>query len=166
MDEAKRLVELIPRLRRYARALVGERSSADDLVQDTLERAWAKLHLYRRGTDLRAWLFTVMHNVHVNRVRATRPTDLLEDEMPELAQRAPQGDALLVRDLDRAIARLPSEQRAVLLLVTLEEMSYEEVARALNVPIGTVMSRLSRAREKLRVMMLGQSATAKLKVVK
>ena len=71
-----------------------------------------------------------------------------------------------MRDLDRAIARLPSEQRAVLLLVTLEEMSYEEVARALNVPIGTVMSRLSRAREKLRVMMLGQSAAAKLKVVK
>src|SRR5438874_8680159 len=166
MNEAERLVELIPRLRRYARALVGDRASADDLVQDTLERAWAKLHLYRRGTDLRAWLFTVMHNVHVNKVRATRVTDTLEDEHPELAQRAPQGDALLVRDLDRAIARLPSEQRAVLLLVTLEEMSYEEVARALNVPIGTVMSRLSRAREKLRVMMLGQSATAKLKVVK
>lgn len=166
MNEAQRLVELIPRLRRYARALVGDRATADDLVQDTLERAWAKLHLYRRGTDLRAWLFTVMHNVHVNRVRATRPTDMLEDEMPELAQRAPQGDALLVRDLDRAIARLPAEQKAVLLLVTLEEMSYEEVARALGIPIGTVMSRLSRAREKLRAMMLGQSATAKLKLVK
>ena len=166
MNEAQRLVELIPRLRRYARALVGDRATADDLVQDTRERAWAKLHLSRRGTDLRAWLFTVMHNVHVNRVRASRPTDLLEDEMPELAQRASQGDALLVRDLDRAIARLPTEQRAVLLLVTLEEMSYEEVARALNVPIGTVMSRLSRAREKLRVMMLGQSAAAKLKLVK
>ena len=166
MNEAQRLVDLIPRLRRYARALVGDRASADDLVQDTLERAWAKLHLYRRGTDLRAWLFTVMHNVHVNRVRATRPMDMLEDEMPELAQRAAQGDGLLVRDLERAIARLPAEQRAVLLLVTLEEMSYEEVARALAIPIGTVMSRLSRAREKLRLMMLGQSAAAKLKVVK
>jgi RNA polymerase sigma-70 factor (ECF subfamily) len=166
MNEAERLVELIPRLRRYARALVGDRASADDLVQDTLERAWAKLHLYRRGTDLRAWLFTVMHNVHVNKVRATRVTDTLEDELPELAQRASQGDALLVRDLDRAIARLPSEQRAVLLLVTLEEMSYEDVARALGIPIGTVMSRLSRAREKLRLMVLGQSAAAKLKVVK
>ena len=167
MDEAKRLVELIPRLRRYARALVGERASADDLVQDTLERAWAKLHLYRRGTDLRAWLFTVMHNVHVNRVRATRPVDPLEDEMPELAQRGTQADALLVRDLDRAIARLPADQRAVLLLVTLEEMSYEEVARTLGIPIGTVMSRLSRAREKLRTMMLGQTPTStKLKLVK
>jgi RNA polymerase sigma factor (sigma-70 family) len=166
MNEAERLVELIPRLRRYARALVGDRATADDLVQDTLERAWAKLHLYRRGTDLRAWLFTVMHNVHVNRVRASRVTDTLEDEMPELAQRAPQGDALLVRDLDRGITRLPAEQRAVLLLVTLEEMSYEQVARTLGIPIGTVMSRLSRAREKLRAMMLGQPVTAKLKVVK
>src|SRR5438874_7462269 len=166
MNEAERLVELIPRLRRYARALVGDRASADDLVQDTLERAWAKLHLYRRGTDLRAWLFTVMHNVHVNKVRATRVTDTLEDELPELAQRASQGDALLVRDLDRAIALLPAEQRAVLLLVTLEEMSYEEVAHDLGIPIGTVMSRLSRASEKLRMMMLGQGAAAKLKVVK
>jgi RNA polymerase sigma-70 factor (ECF subfamily) len=85
--------------------------------------------------------------------------------MPELAQRAAQGDSLVVRDLDRAIARLPDEQRAVLLLVTLEEMSYDQVARALGIPIGTVMSRLSRAREKLRAMMLGQAA-AKLKVVK
>ncbi len=166
MDEAKRLVELIPRLRRYARALVGDRAGADDLVQDTLERAWAKLHLYRRGTDLRAWLFTVMHNVHVNRVRALRATDPLEEEMPELAQRDGQPDVLLVRDLDRAIARLPADQRAVLLLVTLEEMSYEEVARTLGIPIGTVMSRLSRAREKLRAMMLGQSPVAKLKLVR
>lgn len=166
MDEAQRLVELIPRLRRYARALVGDRASADDLVQDTLERAWTKLHLYRRGTDLRAWLFTVMHNVHVNRVRAARLNDPLDDEMPELAQRGTQADALLVRDLDRAIARLPADQRAVLLLVTLEEMSYDEVARTLGIPIGTVMSRLSRAREKLRAMMLGQAPGAKLKVVK
>ena len=167
MDEARRLVELIPRLRRYARALVGDKASADDLVQDTLERAWTKLHLYRRGTDLRAWLFTVMHNVHVNRVRATRPTDPLQDDMPELAYRASQADSLLVRDLDRCVARLPADQRAVLLLVTLEEMSYEEVARTLGIPIGTVMSRLSRAREKLRVMMLGQAATsARLKLVK
>jgi RNA polymerase sigma-70 factor (ECF subfamily) len=166
MNEAERMVELIPRLRRYARALVGDRAAADDLVQDTLERAWAKLHLYRRGTDLRAWLFTVMHNVHVNKVRAARATDTLEEEMPELALRAPQSDALMVRDLDRSIARLPAEQRSVLLLVTLEDMSYDEVARTLGIPIGTVMSRLSRAREKLRGMMLGAPAPAKLKVVK
>src|SRR4051812_4930435 len=143
MNEAERLVELIPRLRRYARALVGDRAAADDLVQDTLERAWAKLHLYRRGTDLRAWLFTVMHNVHVNKVRAARPTDTLDEDTPELAQRATQGDALLVRDLDRSIAVLSADQRAVLLLVALEDMSYEEVAQTLAIPIGTVMSRLS-----------------------
>lgn len=166
MEEAERLVELIPRLRRYARALAGDRASADDLVQDTLERAWAKLHLYRRGTDLRAWLFTVMHNVYVNKRRTTRPTESLDDEAIELAQRAVQGDSLVVRDLDRAIALLPAEQRAVLLLVSLEDMSYEEVARTLSIPMGTVMSRLSRAREKLRQMMLGNMTSAKLKVVK
>ena len=165
MSDAQSLVELIPRLRRYARALVGERAAADDLVQDTLERAWSKLHLYRRGTDLRAWLFTVMHNVHVNRLRAARPADPLEDDMPELAQRATQGDALVVRDLERAVAALPDAQRQVLLLVALEDLSYEETARVLEIPIGTVMSRLARAREKLRSLMLGKGGT-KLQVVK
>lgn len=165
MSDAQGLIELIPRLRRYARALVGERAAADDLVQDTLERAWSKLHLYRRGTDLRAWLFTVMHNVHVNRLRAARPTDPLEDEMPELAQRATQGDALMVRDLERAVAALPVAQRQVLLLVALEDLSYEETARVLEIPIGTVMSRLARAREKLRQLMQGKGGT-KLQVVK
>src|SRR5512134_502819 len=165
MSDAQSLIELIPRLRRYARALAGERAAADDLVQDTLERAWSKLHLYRRGTDLRAWLFTVMHNVHVNRLRATRPSDPLEDEMPELAQRATQGDALLVRDLERALAALPVAQREVLLLVALEDLSYEETAQALDIPIGTVMSRLARAREKVRLLMQGKGST-KLQVVK
>ena len=165
MSDAQDLIELIPRLRRYARALVGERASADDLVQDTLERAWSKLHLYRHGTDLRAWLFTVMHNVHVNRVRAARPTEPLEDEMPELAQRATQGDSLVVRDLERSIAALPQAQREVLLLVALEDLSYDETARALGIPIGTVMSRLARAREKLRLLLHGKGGT-KLQVVK
>jgi RNA polymerase sigma-70 factor (ECF subfamily) len=165
MSDAQSLIELIPRLRRYARALVGERAAADDLVQDTLERAWSKLHLYRRGTDLRAWLFTVMHNVHVNRLRATRPADPLDDEMPELAQRATQGDALLVRDLERALAALPEAQRQVLLLVALEDLSYDETARVLDIPIGTVMSRLARARDKLRQLMHGKGGT-KLQVVK
>jgi RNA polymerase sigma factor (sigma-70 family) len=165
MSDAQSLIELIPRLRRYARALVGERAAADDLVQDTLERAWTKLHLYRHGTDLRAWLFTVMHNVHVNRVRATRPTDPLDDEMPELAQRATQGDGLMVRDLERSIAALPVAQREVLLLVALEDLSYDETARVLGIPIGTVMSRLARAREKLRALMHGKGGT-KLQVVK
>jgi len=134
-------------------------------VQDTLERAWTKLHLYREGTDLRAWLFTVMHNVHVNQVRAARPTAALEEDMPELAQRAVQGDALLVRDLERAIAGLPAAQREVLLLVALEDLSYDETARVLGIPIGTVMSRLARAREKVRATMHGKGG-GKLQVVK
>jgi RNA polymerase sigma-70 factor, ECF subfamily len=145
--------------------LVGDRASADDLVQDTLERAWTKLHLFRQGTDLRAWLFTVMHNVHVNRIRAARQTDALDEDMPELAQRAAQGDSLVVRDLERAIAALPSAQREVLLLVALEDLSYEETARALDIPVGTVMSRLARAREKVRALMSGKGMT-KLQVVK
>lgn len=158
MNDAESIVELIPRLRRYARALAGDRAAADDLVQDTLERAWTKLHLYRRGTDLRAWLFTVMHNVFVNQRRAAKPSSVLEDDMPELAQPVSEVDGLVLRDLDAAIRRLPLEQREVLLLVALEDMSYEEAAGTLGIPIGTVMSRLARAREKLRTMLSGQSA--------
>jgi RNA polymerase sigma-70 factor (ECF subfamily) len=167
MNDAESIVELIPRLRRYARALAGNRTSADDLVQDTLERAWSKLHLYRRGTDLRAWMFTVMHNVHVNQRRAARPGTQLDEEMPELAQPARETDTLVLRDLDAAIRRLPADQREVLLLVALEDMSYDEAARALEIPIGTVMSRLARAREKLRAMLSGLPPGGKqLKIVK
>lgn len=162
MNETEQLVALIPRLRRYARALLGDQAAADDLVQDTLERACSRLHLYRPGSDLRAWLFTMMHNVHINKLRAAHPTDALDDEAPELAQRAAQDAALVARDLDRAISDLSAEQRAVLLLVTLEDMSYEEVARALGIPLGTVMSRLARAREKVRRATFGR---AELKVV-
>ena len=166
MDDGQRIVELIPRLRRYARALVGDRARADDLVQDTLERAWNKFHLWRPGSDLRAWLFTVMHNVHVNQVRASRDHAMLDEDGEEMAVPAVQGASLEIRDLERALALIPHEQREVLLLVALEDMSYAEVANALGIPIGTVMSRLSRAREKLRGMMHGVAANTKLQVVK
>jgi RNA polymerase sigma-70 factor (ECF subfamily) len=160
--------QYIPRLRRYARALTGERFAADDLVQDTLERAWAKAALWRPGSDLRAWLFTVMHNVYVNQVRsrATQPPPGREDEAVNLPDRPRQSDFLEVRDLDVALARLPEEQREVLLLVALEQLSYEEAARALGIPIGTVMSRLSRARERLRRVMAGMPESAALRVIK
>ena len=166
MDDAHRIVELIPRLRRYARALVRDRTRADDLVQDTLERAWNKFHLWRPGSDLRAWLFTVMHNVHVNQVRASRDHVMLDDEGAEMAVAATQGASLEIRDLENALALLPVEQREVLLLIALEDMSYAEVASALGIPIGTVMSRLSRAREKLRLLMHGLPLAARLQVVK
>ena len=166
MIAADQIEAVIPRLRRYARALTGERIAADDLVQDTLERALRKLHLFRPGTDLRAWLFTVMHNVFVNQVRAGRLPVVDDEDMAELPQREQEADGLAIRDLDRALLRLPDDQRAVLLLVALEDMSYEEAARTLEIPIGTVMSRLSRAREKLRAMMQGLPAGSRLQVVK
>ncbi len=165
MTEAEVAVH-IPRLRRYARALVGERHAADDLVQDTLERALNKFHLWRQGSDLRAWLFAIMHNVFVNQLRArgARPEEPLDESFDVAAAAA--GDRLEVRDLDAALARLPVEQREVVLLVGLEELSYAEAARALGIPIGTVMSRLFRGRERLRALLAGAPSQPNLKVVK
>jgi RNA polymerase sigma-70 factor, ECF subfamily len=160
--------QLIPRLRRYARALTGERAAADDLVQDTLERAWNKFHLWRRGSDLRAWLFTIMHNVYVNQVRSRKgsPIVAVGDDDIDAPVRASQADMLEIRDLETALQRLPAEQREVLLLVALERLSYDEAARALGIPIGTVMSRLSRARERLRLLLANAPAGSVLKVIK
>ena len=166
LDEIQ-IVEHIPRLRRYARALVGERYAADDLVQDTLERAWSKYYQWRQGSDLRAWLFAIMHNVFVNQVRSRRArTETAMEEVPVIAVRATQSDAIELADLDRALRLLPEDQREVLLLVTVEEMTYEEASRALSVPIGTVMSRLSRARERLRGLLGHIQPVTPLKVVK
>ena len=161
------IVAEIPRLRRYARALTGDAVRADDLVQDTLERALGKWSLWRPG-NLCAWLFSVMHNLYVNQVRSPRVVDFPGDEaLPELPTREHQGDALELRDLTRSLAKLPEEQREVLLLVSLEDLSYEDAAKVLGVPIGTVMSRLSRGRERLRVLLSGsEPAEAQLKVVK
>ena len=162
-------IEYIPRLRRYARALTGEHARADDLVQDTLERALVKYHLWRPGSDLRAWLFTIMHNVFVNQVRAGVAGGVsadLDDEAMQVAVRATQSDRLEVRDLQSALHQLPEEQRSVLLLVGLEQMTYEQTAGVLGIPIGTVMSRLSRARDRLRALLDGGSAATLLKVVK
>lgn len=168
MDKARQIEELIPRLRRYARALTGDRARADDLVQDTLERALSRFHLWRAGSDLRAWLFTIMHNLYINQLRRSaleRDFAPLESEALAVAARATQEDTLAVRDLDAALKRLPAEQREVLLLVGLEQMTYEQAARVLEVPLGTVMSRLSRGRERLRALLEGSAAPA-LKVVK
>lgn len=169
MEKIDRLIEEhIPRLRRYARALVGDRARADDLVQDTLERAWGKFHLWRRGSDLRAWLFSIMHNVYVNGVRKSSAAPMLlplEEDALDVPVRAAQEDGLQIRDVHAALACLPLEQREVLLLVGLEEMRYEEVAKVLDVPLGTVMSRLSRGRERLRQIMAGGAVPA-LRVVK
>ena len=147
------VIEQLPGLRRYARVLTGDAWAADDLVQDTLERACSKWLLWRSGSDLRAWLFTLMHNLYLNQRRGSPPLaavdiDEVRDYMP--GPQAPQDDAL---DLERCLQRLPADQRAVLLLVSLEDMSYEDTARVLAIPVGTVMSRLSRARSRLRELM-------------
>lgn len=166
------LIPHIPGLRRYARLLTGEPTRADDLVQDTLERALRKLHLFdagRSGQDrtgaLRSWLLSVMHNVWASQMRSLRPHDPLADELADDTpdEAGPRGVTLVdpapdpsVRtalrlDTQRALASLPDTQRAVLLLVVVEELAYAEVAEVLGVPVGTVMSRLSRARAAMRL---------------
>jgi RNA polymerase sigma-70 factor, ECF subfamily len=156
-DDFGRLLEKeIPRLRRYARALTRDAVRADDLVQNCLLRAIAKQHLWQPGTDLRAWLFAILHNQHVNDLRRSLregADSAVDDISPLLTVPATATLALELRDLERAIARLPTEQRQVILLVGLEGMHYEEVASILRVPIGTVRSRLSRGRETLRRLM-------------
>lgn len=158
------IVPYIPNLRRYARALVGDRDGADDLVQDTLERAVRKFHLWRPG-DLRAWLFSIMHNVFVNQLKSRKiAADVEVDET--FAAPVPGVTRADVMDLQRALTTLAPEQREVVLLVALEDMSYADVSRALGIPMGTVMSRLSRGRERLRRVMNGEpAARSSLKVV-
>jgi len=155
------LATQIPRLRRYARALTRNAQAADDLVQDCLERAWCKAHHWEPGTDLRAWLFTLMHNLHINALRRNRPDTEPMEHTDYQDPRPPAQDAALnLRDLEQGLAQLTPEQREVLLLVCLEEMSYEQVAAVVGVPIGTVMSRLHRARERLRGWMAGEQRPA------
>ncbi|MGO4305634.1 RNA polymerase sigma factor [Cupriavidus sp. RAF12] len=157
------LIDHVPRLRRYARALIHNRELADDLVQDTLERALGRTDQFRVGADPRAWLFAIMHSLYVNHARraSARAVHVAmdEDTFGDDALTMPDGQtrAHEMRDLDEALQRLPAEQRAVVLLVGLEDMSYAEVALALDIPIGTVMSRLSRGRERLRVLMAGEA---------
>jgi RNA polymerase sigma-70 factor (ECF subfamily) len=157
MSDFARLLEAeIPRLRRYARALTRDAVRADDLVQSCLVRAVAKKHLWQVGTDLRAWLFTILHNQHVNDVRRAVREGVsvsVEDVAPMLTIQSNAAASLQLRDLERAIAALPEEQRQVILLVGLEGMRYEDVATILDIPIGTVRSRLSRGREMLRRLM-------------
>jgi RNA polymerase sigma-70 factor (ECF subfamily) len=157
------IVPYIPNLRRYARALVGDRDGADDLVQDTLERAVRKFHLWRPG-DLRAWLFSIMHNVFINQLKSRKisPDVELDDSFAAPVSSVSRTDVL---DLQRGLLGLAPEQREVVLLIALEDMSYADVSRALGIPMGTVMSRLSRGRERLRRAMEGETTQTGLRVV-
>jgi RNA polymerase sigma-70 factor, ECF subfamily len=144
----------IPALRRYASALLRGRQDADDLVHDCLVRAIERLHTRRQDVEIRVWLFAILHNLFISQLRRAKPwqrTEVLDDvHAAELGVCANQEDALYWRDMVRGFNALPDEQRTVLLLVCVENLSYAEVARVLGIPIGTVMSRLSRARERLR----------------
>ena len=166
-DEAS-ILACIPSLRRYARGLTGDPHRADDLVQDTLERAWSRYSRWQRRGELRAWMFGIMHNHFIDGVRAhhRQAGEASTNDLPDVPVRATQTDHLEVRDLDRCLQGLPAEQREVLLLVCVEDLSYQETAHVLGVPIGTVMSRLSRARERLGALMQGQEPAGRLHRVK
>jgi RNA polymerase sigma-70 factor (ECF subfamily) len=141
---------LMPRLTRYARSLTHDLVDAEDLVQESLSRALAKIHLWRPGTDLRAWLFTIMYHQYVSEMRrAARKNQLpLGDRDQPIEPH--QGKRLEFRDLARAFDALPSEQRSAIMLVAVDEMRYDEAASILNLPLGTVRSRVSRGRDTLR----------------
>ena len=160
----------LPQLRRYARALTGDRAWADDLVQDTAERALARWTAFRPDTNLRAWLLTILRHLYIDQLRVRREIAVDDESAPWRNLEAPHGevDGLVLRDVQRALYYLPVEQREVLLLVGVEELTYQEAASALGVPVGTVMSRLSRAREHMRAL-LTEGPTRKsppLKVVR
>lgn len=155
MDEIAALIEPhIPALRRYAWSLLRDQDAADDLVQDALERAVGRWQLRRRDGSVRAWLFAILHNHFISQTRTQRrrgPHVEYEDDIATPA--TPPDGGLLLRDVLAGLDTLPEEQRAVLLLVGVEEFDYAEAARILGVPVGTVMSRLSRGRERLRLQL-------------
>lgn len=167
-DMLHQVEPLIPSLRRYARALMRDRAGADDLVQDCLERAVSRWYQRRDGGDVRAWLFTILHNLAVNQFRkaTARGRHVTIDETNEdsFGEAAAQEQKLIYQDALAKLERLPEDQRAVLLLVAVEDLSYAEAAKVLGIPVGTVMSRLSRARERLQQEIEG-GATAPTNIV-
>ena len=161
----QQLLGAIPRLRRYARSLVMEVHLADDLVQTALERALAHWHQFDQRRDLVLWALSILHNAHLDfrrrdaRTTAMDPADLAAEMDAHQAAAPPQDPGLRI-DLQAALRRLQPDQREVLLLVGVEQLSYAEAAELLNIPIGTVMSRLSRARAALRASLEGGSSAA------
>lgn len=155
MDSMATIARELPRLRRFARALTGETSAADDLVQDTLERALRRRSQLRRQDKPRSWLFKIMHNIHRDRFRAEgrRPKQVdSDDDLPgrELSESPRQIGLIFARDVLEALSALPTDRREVLALVAVEGCSYREAADILGIPVGTLMSRLARARKQLR----------------
>jgi RNA polymerase sigma-70 factor (ECF subfamily) len=155
------LLAHIPGLRRYAAALAGNAADADDLVQECIERALVRHETLREPDSLGRWLRTILHNLYVTKLRRRAAASLpIEDFAEDLALSVPPEDQGQIRDLVRALGSLSVEHRQVLLLVSLEGLSYREVAEILDIPIGTVMSRLARARERLRSLLDGDEDRA------
>ncbi|UYO95437.1 sigma-70 family RNA polymerase sigma factor [Pollutimonas sp. M17] len=172
MSFESEVVALLPVLRRYAHALTGNAAWADDLMQDTAERALNRRLKWRAGSNLKAWLLTMLRHLYIDQLRKQHDAGGHGSGMQWRDGEAPreQVDGLLLRDVQRALYRLPIDQREVLLLVGLEELSYQEAAAVLGIPRGTVMSRLSRARERMHSLMsedgAGEPKQPVLKVVR
>ncbi len=157
-DFADALALQIPRLRRYARALTHDVSWADDLVQDTLERALQRRWLFRINSNLTAWLFTMLYRLYLNEAKRRSTIAVVADD--EAAEPAVTVDPALQLDMRRALDCLSPEHRAVIVLIGMEQMSYQEAAEVLDIPLGTVMSRLTRARARLRELLSDRPAAA------
>lgn len=165
-EDAAQVVACIPSLRRYARALLRDPDAADDLVQETLKKGWEKLSLWRRESEMRVWLFGIMHNTYIDHRRKPQPAmSLFEEENLAVQGQSNESARLEMLDLESALQQLPDEQREILLLVALEGLTYSEVAKAVQLPVGTVMSRLSRARERLRILMNGGKQLSRMEVL-
>ncbi len=153
-DFNREMTQLIPQLRRYARGLVKHQDRADDLVQDCLERALSRRHLWDETRAIRPWLFTIMHNIYANTSRRfNRSPDLVSIDQAEQLTVADDASDSSLADLQAGLDRLSQEHREIILLIGLEQMSYKETAEVLDIPLGTVMSRLTRARKRLRELM-------------
>lgn len=164
-EDAHAIEQLIPNLRRYARALVRDPDLADDLVQDCLERAIARFHHFTPGTNLRGWLFTILLNIvrsHTRSIKWRNQPIPLDDLRGQLAQAGSQENRITMRDLQRAFDQLPSPFQEVLMLVAVEGLSYDEAASAIGTPVGTVRSRLSRARSQIRLHMEDADAATRV----
>jgi RNA polymerase sigma-70 factor, ECF subfamily len=159
--------DCIPALRCYAWTLLRERQEVNDLVHESVVHALDQLHTWRSEGDMRAWLFAIMHNLFVSRLRKAKVRGHAEriELLTDAALMLPpvQDETLHAKDVVRALERLPEEQRTVLILVTVEDLNYAEVAAVLKIPIGTVMSRLARARERLRQITEGEPRIRRVK---
>ncbi len=169
-DISSILISHVPVLRRYARGLVHNKTDADDLVQDCLVRALSKMHLFQPGTNLKAWLLSIVHNIFLDGTRRAKRTREFATAVTAMDQgnvtRPNQFHRIEIMDISKALAALPAAQRSTLLLIALQGLSYEETAKITGVPVGTVRSRLSRGRSALTVMMNGVTSQERVSMEK